>query len=115
VKPQRRSIGNISLESLRLLAENHARVIGGQISFGATMGNAEQDRNIQCSKASGVTPGVANTEFAVPHGLGRVPITLNGWDTNNGGVIYRSTTAWTKTQAFFKCTTASATYNLILV
>ena len=95
--------------------QNHSRVLAGQVSFGATMGNIEQDRNIQCSKASGTTPGVANTEFAVAHSLGRVPITLAGWDTDNGGVIYRSTTAWTSTTAYFKCTSTSAAYNMVLI
>src|SRR5258708_35852990 len=114
MKPQRRSLGTVSVESLRLMAENHARVLGGQVSFGATASNAEQDRNIQCSKASGATPGAANTEFAVSHGLGRVPVTFFG-HTDNGGVLYKSTTAWSKTQIFLKCTTATANYGLVVI
>lgn len=116
MKPQRRALATVNLKTLDDLTQNHARVLGGQISFGATMKNSEQDRNIFCSKASGTTPGAANTDFTVAHGLNRIPITLAGWDTNNGGVIYRSpATAWTKTAATFRCTTATAAYNLILI
>lgn len=77
------------------------------------MDNELQDRNLDVSKAMGTTPA-ANTEFAVPHILGRIPITIVGQDTNNGGLIYRSSTAWNKTTVFLKCTTAGAVYNLIL-
>lgn len=79
------------------------------------MGNNEQDRNIQCSKASGITPGVANTDFVVNHTLGRIPITIAGQDTNNGGFLYRGSAAWTKTTATLRCTTVSAQYNLVLI
>lgn len=85
------------------------------ISFGSDMNNKSLDRNVNCWKASGVAPGAANTEFTITHGLGRIPLTLGGYDTNNGGVIYRSATAWTKTQVFLKCTVASSAYNLVII
>ena len=88
--------------------------MNGNVSFGSTMSNDLQDRNLDVSKAQGVTPGAANTEFAVVHILNRVPITIVGQDTTNGGVLYRGTTPWTKTTAYLKCTTASAVYNAIL-
>lgn len=94
---------------------NHGRVLHQQVSFGALPGtNKEFDRNIQCSKAAGTTPGVANTEFAVNHSLNRVPVTFFG-HTDNGGVIYKSTTPWTKTQIFLKCTTASANFGVVII
>lgn len=78
------------------------------------MSNELQDRNLDVSKAQGTTPGTANTEFAVAHILNRVPITIVGQDTDNGGLLYRGTTPWTKTTAYLKSTTASAVYNVIL-
>jgi hypothetical protein len=78
------------------------------------MSNELQDRNLDVSKAQGTTPGTANTEFAVPHILNRIPITIVGQDGNNGGLLYRSTTPWTKTTAYLKCTTAGMVYNLVL-
>ena len=97
-------------------SERLARVLNGNVSFGSTMSNKDGDTNISNWKAQGTTPGTANTDFTITHSLGRVPITIVGQDTNNGGLIYRSpATPWTKTHATFRCTTASAGYNLILV
>jgi hypothetical protein len=98
--------------------ERHAKVLNGNVSFGATMSNANavnQDINMNVWKAHGTTPGAANTDFTINHSLGRIPITIVGQDTNNGGLLYRSpATPWTKTTATLRCTTASAAYNLIL-
>jgi hypothetical protein len=85
----------------------------GNVSFGATNDDKSADRNIECSKASGTSPA-ANTEFAVTHSLKRVPLTFFG-HTDNGGVLYKSTTAWNKTQIFLKCTTATANYQVFIV
>jgi len=91
------------------------------VSFGSDMSNSAADRNMSVWKASGTTPGAANTDFTIthaltgPNGLSRIPVTIVGQDTNNGGLIYRSpTTPWTKTTVTLRCTTASAAYNLIL-
>jgi len=86
----------------------------GNVSFGATNSNATADRNIECSKGSGTTPAGANTEFSVTHTLGRIPVTFFG-HTDNGGVLYKSTTAWSKTAIFLKCTTASANYQVVVI
>ena len=78
------------------------------------MNNTDKDINLDVWKATGVAPGAANTNFTVNHSLGRVPITIVGQDTDNGGLLYRGTVAWTKTAVTLKCTTASANYKLIL-
>ncbi len=94
---------------------NHSRVLDGNVSFGATNINKNnRGRNIDSTMVNGVTPGGANTEFAVTHTLGRVPVTFFG-HTDNGGVLYKGTTAWTKTTIFLKCTTASANYQLVVI
>jgi hypothetical protein len=95
--------------------KNLVRVLSGNISFGSSMSNADLSANMNCWKASGTTPGTSDTEFAVNHSLGRIPLTIGAQDTNNGGLLYRSTTAWTSTVVYLKCTTASAAYNIILV
>jgi hypothetical protein len=116
VKPQRSNLGTLSFASLHDWLRNHSRVLSGNVSFGDTMTNAEPGRNIQCSKAAGTSPAGANTDFTFTHGLGRVPITISGQDTNNGGLLYRSpATAWTKTTVTLRCTTASAVYNVIVI
>ena len=114
MKAQRKPLVVANLKTLEDCAVNHARVLNGQVSFGATLKNNELDRNIFCSKASGTTPGVANTEFSVTHGLKRIPITFFG-HTDNGGVLYKSTTAWSSTTIFLKCTTATANYATVIL
>lgn len=91
-----------------------AKVINGKVSYGSTMSNKDEDKNLDVWKASGTTPGTANTNFTINHSLGRVPITIVGQDTNNGGLIYRGTVAWTPTSVSLKCTTASAAFNVVL-
>src|SRR5215469_2619310 len=95
-------------------SERLARVLNTNVSYGSTMSNADKDRNIDCSKATGTTPGFANTDFTIQHSLGRIPNTIVGQDTNNGGLLYRGSVAWTKTSITLRCTTASAAYNVIV-
>lgn len=90
--------------------KNHRRILSGNVQLGVS--NTDQARNISNFMASGTTPGVANTNFTITHNLGYVPFTILGFDTNNGGVIFRGTTPWTKTTVTLQCTTATATYNV---
>lgn len=94
--------------------ERLAKVLNGNVSYGATMQNGQEDINLSISKAQGTSPGTANAEFAVSHILQRIPITIVGQDTNNGGLLYRGTTPWSKTQVFLRCTQASSVYNLVV-
>jgi hypothetical protein len=116
MKPQRTALTNITSKSLHDWLINHSRVLAGNIEFGDTMTNKEPGRNIKCWKATGTTPGAANTDFSFTHGLGKIPITIMAQDTNNGGLLYRSpATAWTKTTVTLRCTTATAVYNVIVI
>ena len=92
----------------------NARVLAGNVSFGSTTGNSDPEQNLEIWKASGTTPGVANTDFTINHSLGRVPITIVGQDTTNGGLLYRGSLAWTKSTITLRCTTATAAYNVIV-
>jgi hypothetical protein len=119
VRPQSTCLGGKEGEqqprNIGRWVERNARVLARNVSFGSTMSNTDGDVNISNWKATGTTPGAANTNFTVTHNLGRVPITIAGQDTDNGGLIYRGSVAWTKTTVTLKCTTASAAYNVILV
>lgn len=95
-------------------SERLAKVLNGNVSFGATMVNGQDDTNLNIWKASGTTPGGADTNFTVNHSLGRIPITIVGQDTDNGGLLYRGSVAWTKTTVTLKCTTAGANFNVVL-
>ena len=91
------------------------------ISFGATTANSTQDMNIACFKASGTSPGVANTEFAVAHNLHHVPIGFLIASTAPAGHIYKSTTAWTAAtnsalgNIYLKSDVASVAYTIIIL
>jgi len=55
---------------LELLNKALSRIsFGTPASTSVPVGNAELDRNIQCWKATGTTPGTANTEFVIQHNL----------------------------------------------
>lgn len=95
-------------------SERIARVENGNISYGHSMSNKDSNRNLDIFKFTGTSPA-ANIDFTLNHSLGRVPITIVGQDTTNGGLIYRSPTIpWTKTTVSFRCTTAAAAYNIIV-
>lgn len=95
-------------------SERLALVLNGNVNFGSTMSNVDQDQNMNAWKATGTSPGTANTDFTIQHSLGRVPLTIVGQDTNNGGLLYRGSVAWTKTAITLRCTTATAAYNVIV-
>jgi hypothetical protein len=115
MRPQSKSVVDESPRNLARMGERNARVLARNVSFGATMNNADRDINLDVWKASGTTPGVANTDFTIQHSLGRIPLTIVGQDTDNLGLIGRSpTTPWTKTTVTLRCSTASAHYKVIL-
>jgi hypothetical protein len=101
---------------------NHARILAGNIQIGAN--NEDPAKNVFGWHAIDVvTPSTANTEFAVPHSLtfnvggNSVPYIPTKWrltDISVNGIVYRSTTAWTSTDAYFKCSVGSATISLFL-
>jgi hypothetical protein len=103
-----------TLPNLMRWLEHHGQALAGNISYGDTMSNADQDINLNIWKATGTTPGVANTDFTITHALNRIPNTIVGQDTNNGGLLYRGSAAWTKSTITLRCTTATAVYNVIV-
>jgi hypothetical protein len=114
LKPQLTSTGSKQPDNLIRWNEINSKVLAGNVSYGATMENATADQNLNIWKAQGTSPSTANTEFVIAHQLGRIPNTIVGQDTNNGGLLYRSSTTWTSTMIYLKCTTASAAYKVIV-
>ncbi len=96
-------------------SERLAKVLNGNVAFGSTMSNADKDMNMNAWKATGTSPGTANTDFTITHSLNRIPLTIVGQDTKDGSVLFRSpTTPWTKTTITMRSTGASSVYNLIV-
>lgn len=90
-------------------------VLAGNVSFGHTTNNTDSDINIDCFKATGTTPGTADTEFSITHDLGRIPIGFLVASVNLAAIIYKSTTAWTSTHVYLKCNVATVAYFVILI
>lgn len=120
-----RTIGNPQTEaSGRMAIEQIGRVLGGNVSFGATTGNTDRDINMDCFKTTGTSPVGPNTEFAVAHNLKRIPIAyLVGWLSKaaklyqgpNTGTAWTAATAAAQGNIFIKCDVASVDFFIIII
>lgn len=79
---------------MRYFLEQTVKVLSN-ISFGTTPSNADADQNMQTWKATGTTPGVANTAFTVSHNLRHVPFGFTVLRTDKAAHLYDSGVAWT--------------------
>ena len=87
-------------------------LINGKVSFGdGTDGDRD---NISGEFQVIADTGAAETEFAVPHSLASTPIGFTVMKRDKPSQIYDSGTAWTSSNAYFKCTSASAAITLFL-
>ncbi len=121
-----RTFGNPESDaSQRMGIEQMAKVVAGNVSFGATktQNNTDRDINIDCYKVSGQAPGVANTEFAIAHNLKRVPIGYF-YNVDQPAIIYQlanTGTAWTAATAtiqgniFVKCSVALVNFFIVII
>lgn len=100
---------------LTLFQQSIVRKLNGRLSWG-NGDHATQSGNIDGQWVEVVTPSVANTEFVVPHGLGRVPSgylvmrrsqVAELYDSNIGG--------WNDRNIYLKCDTGDATIRFVLV
>lgn len=84
-------------------------ILNGSVSLGGVQPNnvTGVKGHIDNVHIDATSPAAPNTEFAVTHNLGRIPSGCITVQTSNGGVIYKSGTAWTKTQVFLKSTTGT--------
>ena len=115
MRPQRSLNRNATADDLTQMLQNHARILDGNVSFGQTTNNNERGQNINGWKAVGTTPGSANTEFAVTHGLNRIPIGFLPLAVAANAVLYQSTTPWTATTIYLKCSGTSVPYTIFVV
>lgn len=61
------------------------------------------------------TNAVANTEDAVTHNLGVVPVGYLVFSQDKAGSLYKSGSAWTTSQIFLKCSAASTTVLIFIM
>jgi len=91
------------------------RAINGGITFGDGT-NSSQAGNID-GQLKEMTFVSANTDYEVPHGLGRVPIGLIVLDSNSDGAVTRGSNqgSWSATRMFARCNVAGTTVRFVLV
>jgi len=73
------------------------------------------DDNIDAVVASFTSNASPDTEDTVAHTLGKIPTYFIVGDIDKGGVVYRSGTAFTKTNVYLKTSVASAAVKVILI
>ncbi len=59
------------------------------------------------------TPAAADTEFTVEHGVDDTPYYFLVISQDASASVYRGAKAWTRTQAYLKCSAASVALKLI--
>ncbi len=64
--------------------------------------------NLDAVEIEWTTPAAANTEFAIPHLLGRIPVRAERTRADRACDVYDSGTVWTKDQVFLKCSVGGA-------
>lgn len=91
-----------SIVSLNQAIENLTKHING----GLSVGTAEEGTivgNFNNQWLVFVSPSVADTEFELPHGLGRTPIGFTTWFVDKAAVVYVSRYgSWNKSRIFLK-------------
>ena len=93
------------IQALSTTMTNLESVLNGGLSF---------SENMDCKLVSYTTNVAPNTEDTVAHGLGKVPTGFLIYSEDKAAVIYDSGTAWTKTNIYLKCDTASVAAKLII-
>lgn len=91
------------------------RAVNGRMSFGNGV-HSSQSGNID-GHTKEVTFVSANTDYEIPHGLGRVPIGMIVLDVNLDGAVVHggSRGSWSDTRLFARCNVAGTTALLVVV
>ncbi len=93
------------------LIQSLDRVLRGNVDFG----NGTDPANIRGQWLSYTTNGVADTEDAVAHTLGEIPIGMLIMRRPQSGHLYESATAWTTSNVYLKCTAVSQAVVIFLL
>jgi len=109
--PELGDYANSLHKSLYNYFNNLINIINGRLSFG----DGTYSDNFDGVWLSFTTPVTPDTEFAVQHSLKRVPKFWLVMSQDQGGVLYKSSTSWTDTQVYFKCTQANMNVTIFLM
>lgn len=94
---------------------NILRTLNGLLTFGDGS-NSSQSGNVD-GQTKEVTFVNANSDYEVPHGLGRLPIGILVLDTNTDGAVVHggSQGSWGSERMFVRCNVAGTTARFVVV
>lgn len=115
VLPNEGKLTDIQVANITDSIRNIIRAINGKLTFGNGL-QSSQSGNID-GQTKEVTFTNANTDYEVPHGLGRVPIGVVVLDVNVDGAVVRggSRGSWSDSRIFVRCNTAGTTGIFVVV
>lgn len=83
-------------------------------SAGLGYGDGTTNDNMMGVWANYTTNAVANTEDAITHNLGGVPIGYVVFSQDKAASLYKGATAWSSTQIFLKCSVATVAVRIFI-
>lgn len=110
--------GKLTATQVSYITDSIKRIIAaynGKISLGDST-QSSQSGNID-GQWKEVTFVNANTDYELPHGLGRLPVGLIVFDVNVDGAVVRggSRGSWSTTRMFVRCNQAGTTALFVVV
>lgn len=94
---------------------NVVLVLQGRVRFGPNNNIINKGENILGQFVTYTTNSSPNTEDAVPHNLGSVPVGYIVVRQNKSASLYDSGKTWTSSNLYLKCSTASTLVTIFLI
>ena len=101
------------VRQLDLLLNKIVLALQGRLKFG-TATDGYYGENMQGQFQVVADTGNADTAFTVAHTLGYIPASYLVFSNSKGGVVYKSGTAWTSTNTYFKCSVANCAITIFI-
>jgi hypothetical protein len=103
------------LRSMHQAIVRALELLSGRLSLGSGVNGTHSGR-VDGQWLRIVTPAAPNTTFAVPHGLGRVPVAyFVGGLTASSGIFIAPDRVWDASQIWLRCDVASVSALLLIV
>jgi|SRR5208282_812069 len=101
---------------------NTAKAVNGGIDFGVSTQTAQSDGTAYSGNMNGqwaniTAPATANTEFAIPHNLNRIPSHFH-YFSDSPAILYQlptTGTPWTTTNIYVKCSVGGASLRVFIM
>jgi hypothetical protein len=109
--------GKLSESAVGLISDTLRGIIkklNGEVSLGSGT-TGRRAGNLSAQYIDHITPSVVDTEFVLPHGLGRTPVGYAVVRRDRAGTVYDSSIgSWNDTLLYLKADVASMTIKLLV-